>query len=98
MFTQPYPSITEPHGTIHLCARVLIGNQYAETHVIEADADTQTAIVRVPGRQTITVSFWQIVNIALKYSNGEVIQNFGAPRINRPESLAFIRGYQDACK
>jgi hypothetical protein len=92
MFNSPYPNaFTDPKGTINLCARVLINDQCVETHILNTDATTQTAEVRIPGRYNLIVNFKQIVNVALKYADGTVIENFGAPRIHKPESIAYIQ-------
>ena len=97
MFNSQYPTaFTEGRGCIKLSARVLIGSDYVEANILDASAETHTARVRVPGRFDITVPFSAIANVALKYGNGEIIENFGKPNINRVESIAYIEGVQYA--
>ena len=97
MFYSQYPSaFTGPHGTISLSARVMLNGQQVETHLLDADAETKTAFVRIPGRCNLAVPFSNILNVALKYSNGEIIENFGRPTTTRPESIAYIEGVQYA--
>ena len=97
MFYSQYPSaFTEPHGTINLSARIMLNGQQVETHIIDADAETQCAFVRIPGRYDIAIPFSNILNVALKYSNGEIIENFGRPTTTRPESIAYIQGVEYA--
>ena len=97
MFNSQYPSaFTDPHGTISLSARIMLNGQQVETHLLDADAETQSALVRIPGRYDLAVPFSNILNVALKYSNGEIIENFGRPTTTRPESIAYIEGVQYA--
>ena len=80
-------------GAINLIAWVsVLGIGCFQAFVLDADAQTQWVEVQRPGQLfSIRVQFSSIQNVALKYDNGEVLQNFGAPRIARPESLEFIQ-------
>jgi len=87
----------EGKGAINLVARVHIMGQYRECFVLDANAKTQTAKVQIKGTlYPALVMFRQIQNVALKYDNGEIIQNFGAPKLSNPESVAYIRQAQNA--
>ena len=84
-------------GSINLVARVFLMGEYRECLVLDACAKTQMAKVQIKG--TIfpaLVLFRQIANVALKYDNGEIVQNFGAPRLNRPESIEYARDWREA--
>lgn len=84
-------------GAINLTARVYLMQAWRECFLLDACASTQLAKVQIKGTlYPAIVHFHQIQNVALKYDNGEVVQNFGAPDHTRPESLAYIRGYRDA--
>ena len=90
--------INIPHegkGRITLRGYCFVNDTWRECEILEASAKTQSASVRVLGSlfESI-VTFRHIANIALKYGNGEILQNFGAPRASNPASLAYIQ-YQD---
>lgn len=88
----PTTSPLEPKGSISLQGYCFINGKYRACEIIEASAETQSARVRVLGSLfETTVTFRQMVNVALKYGNGEVLQNFGAPKINKPESIEYIQ-------
>lgn len=92
MLSSPIPTaVTEPKGTINLCARVFIGSQCFEGHILEASAETQSARVIVPGRGSYTVEFRHISNVCLKYADGTVIESFGSPKLSRPESVPYLQ-------
>lgn len=92
MFNSPIPTaVTEPKGTINLCARVSIAGNWFEAIILEASAETQSARVRVPGRGVAVVPFRNIANVALKYADGTVIESFGAPRVQVPASIEYIQ-------
>jgi len=92
MFNSPIPTaVTEPKGAINLCARVTIAGINFEAHILEASAETQSCRVRVPGRFGAIVAFSSIQNVSLKYTDGTVIQSFGAPRTSNPASLEYIQ-------
>jgi hypothetical protein len=98
-----YPVEKNPHmspinvppdtkGAIILSCYAMLAGRYFECLVIDADAEKQTAEVQRPGSLfSILVPFRDIQNVTLKYSNGEIIENFGAPRSKNPASLAFIQ-------
>jgi hypothetical protein len=91
-FNSPIPTaVTEPKGTIYLCAWVSINGQWFEGHILEASAETQGARVIVPGRGTFTVEFRHISNVCLKYADGTVIESFGSPKLSRPESVPYLQ-------
>jgi hypothetical protein len=82
-------------GALNLTAWCLIYNHWRECFVIEAHATDQTALVQIKGSFfEITVPFHRIQNVSLKYDNGEILQSFGAPRVNNPESIAYAALYQ----
>jgi hypothetical protein len=94
MIQAQYPNaFTEGKGTIRLIARVSIpGIGNLEAEVIEANAETQTAEVKRRGGQfPIIVQFSAIQNVALKYDDGTIVQNFGAPKANKPATIAYIQ-------
>ena len=65
---------------------------YKECVIIEASSVTQSAVVQVLGSLFMqAVPFRNIANIALKYDDGTVAQNFGAPKASKPESVEFIQ-------
>jgi hypothetical protein len=79
-------------GAIVLSCYAMLAGRWFNCLVIDADANTQTATVQRPGQLfTILVPFRDIQNVALKYSNGEILQNFGAPKVSNPASLEFIQ-------
>lgn len=63
-----------------------------ECEIIEADASTQTAEIQIRGSLYSTiVPFSKIQNVALKHAiSGRILENFGKPRVNVPDSLAYI--------
>ena len=82
---------TEGKGQITLRGYCFVNGKYRECLIIEASSVTQSAVVQVLGSLFMQpVAFRHIANIALKYDDGTVAQNFGAPRVNRRESLEFI--------
>lgn len=85
-------------GPIVLCCWAYTAGAWRECFVNDADANTQT--VEVTPKGTLInerVPFSHVQNVALKCSiSGEIVQNFGAPRIHRPETLAYIRGCSHA--
>ena len=84
-------------GQIRLMCYASLAGAYRECEILDADASTQRAKVRRDGSLfNVEIGFAQIQNVCLKYDNGEVVQNFGAPRVTRPESLEFIRFHQPA--
>lgn len=81
----------EGKGQIHLTAQCFVMGTWRECFVIEADAETQTMHARITGTLfNAVVPFSLVQNVALKYSNGEVLQSFGAPRLSNPASLEYI--------
>jgi hypothetical protein len=80
-------------GSIVLTCWAYTRGAWRECFITEADATTQTVEIHVKG--TIInerVPFSRVQNVALKYAiSGHVLQNFGAPRIHRPESIAYIQ-------
>jgi len=77
--------------TLHGYCFIQAEKAYKECLIIEASSVTQSAVVHVLGSLYMqTVHFRNIANIALKYDDGTIAQNFGAPRTSRPESLDFI--------
>jgi hypothetical protein len=92
MFNSPLPTaVTEPKGTINLCARVSIAGINLEVIILEASAETQSCRVQIPGRGQAIVAFSSIQNVSLKYADGTVLQSFGAPRASNPASLEYIQ-------
>ena len=81
----------EGKGTISLRGYCFINGAYRECLILEASSLTQSARVQVLGSLFVRdITFRNIANIALKYDDGTIAQNFGAPRTSRPESLDFI--------
>lgn len=81
----------EGKGSITLRGYCFINGSYRECLIIEASSLTQSAKVQIIGSLFVRdVTFQNIANIALKYDDGTIAQNFGAPRTNRPESIEFI--------
>jgi hypothetical protein len=79
-------------GPIVLACQACIMGVYRECIIEDADAAAQVVHVRLKGSLfCIMVPFRDVQNIALKHTSGEVLQNFGAPRLSNPASLAFIQ-------
>jgi hypothetical protein len=91
-----FPDFYDP---LILSAWVLL-DTWRECEIVEADASTQTAKVHQRGSlYNALVPFSKIQNVALRHAiSGRIVQNFGKPDPTRPESIAYIRGYQDAYK
>jgi hypothetical protein len=82
----------EGKGQARLMCQAQIAGKWRECEIESADASTQWATVCIHGSLfSVQVKFAQIQNVALKYPNGEILQNFGAPRVNKPESIAYIQ-------
>ncbi|HLO29405.1 MAG TPA: hypothetical protein VK249_09735, partial [Anaerolineales bacterium] len=74
-----------------------IDGAYRECLIIEASSVTQSAVVQILGSLYMqAVPFRNIANVALKYDSGEVVQNFGAPRLSNPASLEYISNFENA--
>jgi hypothetical protein len=81
----------EGKGQINLVARCFIMGAYRECFIIEASSITQSAVVQVLGSLFMQpVPFRNIANVALKYDDGTVAKNFGAPKASKPESVEYI--------
>lgn len=92
MLQTQYPNaFTEGKGTIKLMCRAFVLNANIEAEILETNAESQTATIRRPGRLPFVVHFRNIQNVCLKYADGEVIENFGPPKVNKPESIAYIQ-------
>jgi len=84
-------------GRIYIRAWVMLDGGMYQCELTHADAGTQRAAVIVRGTVTERViSFDKIQNVALVYTDGTIIQNFGAPKVTREESIFFVRGCQNA--
>ena len=82
----------EGKGQIHLMCQASIMGKWRECEVIEADSATQWVEVRLHGSLfTVRVQFSHIQNVALKYADGTIVQNFGSPKLSNPASLEFIQ-------
>ncbi|MCI0554940.1 MAG: hypothetical protein L0287_28670 [Anaerolineae bacterium] len=83
-----------PTTRIYLRAWVMLEGGSHQCEIITADAATQTADVVRRGQNRIErVPFHHIQNVALVSTRGEVIQNFGAPKLHREESILYIPGH-----
>lgn len=90
-----FPDFYDP---IVLSAWAFCGGQWRECEILDADAVTQTATIQPRGSYyQESVPFRRIQNVALKGAvSGRVLQNFGAPRVSNPDSLAYAIGWRDA--
>ena len=80
----------EGKGSISLHGYCFVNGQYRECLIIEASSITESAVVQVLGSHFMqSVSFRNIANVALKYDDGTIVQNFGAPRVGNPESIEY---------
>lgn len=89
-----YPNaFTEGKGTLRLVAWVSIpGIGTFEATVIDASAQTQKVTVQRRGHQfSVIIDFRNVQNVALKYEDGTIEQNFGAPKASKPETIAYIQ-------
>jgi len=80
---------------IQLQAKVYILDAWRDVEVIETDTQEQTLTVEVGNLTIVGVPFGNVQNVALK-ENAQVLQNFGAPRCNNPETLAYAIGWRNA--
>jgi hypothetical protein len=94
-----YPNaFTEGKGKLRLvCWVAITGIGYWEADVIEADAETQRVTIQRRGRPfPVIVQFSAVQNVALKWNDGTIEHNFGAPKADKPETVEYIRGWTDA--
>lgn len=93
MFNSPtHNAFTEGAGQLRLVAWVsipCIGT--FEGELLEANAETQKARIRRPGKWSVEVEFRQISCVSLRWDNGIVEKCFGAPKVKRPESIEYIQ-------
>ena len=76
----------EGRGPISLYAYCFIGGMWRQCIILEAV--NQVAQVSILGALPVfNVPFSQIQNVCLKYADGTILQNFGAPRT--PEQTAW---------
>lgn len=80
---------------IQLQAKVYLLDAWRDVEVIETNTQTQTLTVEVGNLTIQGVPFKNVQNVALK-EGFEVLQNFGAPKANKPETLAYAVGWRDA--
>ena len=81
----------EGKGQINLTAYAFVNGKYRECIIIEASAVTQSAVVQVLGSLFMqAVPFRSIANVALKYDDGTIAKNFGAPKASKPETIEYI--------
>ena len=78
---------------IKLYARTYILGNWHEAEILDSG---ETLTLKVGSLTIQGVPLCNVLNVALKEANGEVVENFGKPNSNRPETLAYIRGYQNA--
>ena len=79
-------------GAIYLMCQAQIMGKWRECEVIEANSETQWVTVRIHGSlHNVQVQFSHIQNVALKYADGTIVQNFGSPKVSNPASLEFIQ-------
>jgi hypothetical protein len=80
---------------IQLQAKVYFLDAWRDVEIIETNTQAQTLTVEIGNLTIQGVSFRNVHNVALK-DGAEVLQSFGAPRCNNPESLAYAVGWRDA--
>lgn len=82
-------------GPIRLMCLASIAGKWRECEIESADAATQWATVRIHGSLfSVGVQFSHIQNVALKYADGTIVQNFGSPKVSNPASLEFVQYQQ----
>lgn len=86
------PIPPEGKGSLRLIAHCFVAGVYFEAELLEADSAAQQATVKRRGQLfSMVIQFRNIQNVALKYDDGTIAQNFGAPRTNNPASLEYIQ-------
>ncbi len=89
----------EGKGALRLMCRALIMDQWRECEIEDANAATQWAIVRIQGSLfRVGVKFIQIANVCLKWDNGIIEKSFGSPKVENPESIAYIKDFQNTLR
>lgn len=80
---------------IQLQAKVYLLDAWRDITVIETNTQAQTLKGEIGNLTIEGIPFRNVQNVALK-DNGEILQNFGAPKTNNPESIAYAIGWLDS--
>jgi hypothetical protein len=90
MFNLPIPPEGKGQITLRGYCYIPAERAYKECLIVEASSVTQSAVVQVMGSLFMqVVPFRSIVNVALKYDDGTIAQNFGSPRVSNPASVEY---------
>lgn len=80
---------------IQLQAKVYLFDAWRDVEVTETNTQAQTITAEIGNLTIQGIPFRNIQNVALK-DGAEVLQNFGKPHTNNPETLAYAVGWLDA--
>ena len=80
---------------IKLQAKCYLLDAWRDVDVIETNTQEQTLTVEIGNLTIQGVPFGNVHNVALK-DGAEVLQSFGRPKANNPETLAYAVSWRDA--